>query len=405
MAAKYKILIVDDEYLVRRGLRETVDWSVLDAEIVAECENGRQAIAEVERCRPDLIISDVRMPVMDGLAMAEKLAEMNFDGAVIFYSGYSDFEYVRKAMEYGVSGYVLKPEENDLLTRKAAETIAVLEERRKKSNALQSLSSGAAYIKEIYFRKLEEGVDDRSLRDQLSVLNISLPRSGTVLYGKALRMLDAAFEELYRALLRALDNFKAVGDCSREKFIIVTGLTDADALRECAERLYGECGKNASFACVGLSGAFGADAADLCTAAAQAKAAASPVFEVGGVFSFAEAGMRGGKKLKKIAEDALALIVAHYSEKITVKWAADKLFISESHLMHEFKEETGATFNECLTYYRIAKAKELLAQGKMRINEIAAAVGFADGRYFGQVFKERVGITPSEYIDLIHEES
>ena len=404
MAAKYKILIVDNEYLVRRGLRETVDWSVLDAEIVAECENGRQAIAEVERCRPDLIISDVRMPVMDGLAMAEKLAEMNFDGAVIFYSGYSDFEYVRKAMEYGVSGYVLKPEENDLLTRKAAETIAVLEERRKKSNALQSLSSGAAYIKEIYFRKLEEGVDDRSLRDQLSVLNISLPRSGTVLYGKALRMLDAAFEELYRALLRALDNFKAVGDCSREKFIIVTGLTDADALRECAERLYGECGKNASFACVGLSGAFGADA-DLCTAAAQAKAAASPVFEVGGVFSFAEAGMRGGKKLKKIAEDALALIVAHYSEKITVKWAADKLFISESHLMHEFKEETGATFNECLTYYRIAKAKELLAQGKMRINEIAAAVGFADGRYFGQVFKERVGITPSEYIDLIHEES
>ena len=404
MAAKYKILIVDDEYLVRRGLRETVDWSVLDAEIVAECENGRQAIAEVERCRPDLIISDVRMPVMDGLAMAEKLAEMNFDGAVIFYSGYSDFEYVRKAMEYGVSGYVLKPEENDLLTRKAAETIAVLEERRKKSNALQSLSSGAAYIKEIYFRKLEEGVDDRSLRDQLAVLNISLPRSGTVLYGKALRMLDAAFEELYRALLRALDNFKAVGDCSREKFIIVTGLTDADALRECAERLYGECGKNASFACVGLSGAFGADA-DLCTAAAQAKAAASPVFEVGGVFSFAEAGMRGGKKLKKIAEDALALIVAHYSEKITVKWAADKLFISESHLMHEFKEETGATFNECLTYYRIAKAKELLAQGKMRINEIAAAVGFADGRYFGQVFKERVGITPSEYIDLIHEES
>lgn len=404
MAAKYKILIVDDEYLVRRGLRETVDWSVLDAEIVAECENGRQAIAEVERCRPDLIISDVRMPVMDGLAMAEKLAEMNFDGAVIFYSGYSDFEYVRKAMEYGVSGYVLKPEENDLLTRKAAETIAVLEERRKKSNALQSLSSGAAYIKEIYFRKLEEGVDDRSLRDQLAVLNISLPRSGTVLYGKALRILDAAFEELYRALLRALDNFKAVGDCSREKFIIVTGLTDADALRECAERLYGECGKNASFACVGLSGAFGADA-DLCTAAAQAKAAASPVFEVGGVFSFAEAGMRGGKKLKKIAEDALALIVAHYSEKITVKWAADKLFISESHLMHEFKEETGATFNECLTYYRIAKAKELLAQGKMRINEIAAAVGFADGRYFGQVFKERVGITPSEYIDLIHEES
>lgn len=404
MAAKYKMIIVDDEYLVRRGIRETIDWSALDVEIVAECENGKQAIAAVERFQPDLIISDVRMPVMDGLAMAETLAERKFDGAIIFYSGYSDFEYVRKAMEYGVSGYVLKPEENEQLTKKTAETIAALEERRKQSNALQSLASGASYIKEIYFHKLEEGVDDQSLRDQLSVLNIFIPDSGTVVYGKALRILDAAFENFYHALMRSLENFKAVGYLSREKFLIVTGLIDLEALRECAERLFGECGNNTSFACIGLSDAFGLDIS-LCTAVARAKAAASPVFEVGGVFFYSEEGMRGGKQLKKIVEDAIALIVEHYSEKITVKWVADKLFISESHLMHEFKEETGATFNECLTYYRIAKAKELLSQGKMRINEIAAAVGFSDGRYFGQVFKERVGITPSEYIDLIHEKN
>ena len=92
------------------------------------------------------------------------------------------------------------------------------------------------------------------------------------------------------------------------------------------------------------------------------------------------------------------------AEKVTVKWAAEKLFVSESHLMHEFKVETGKTFNDCLKYYRIAKAKELLKQGTMRVNEIAAAVGFSDGRYFGQVFKEQVGVTPSEYAELIHEE-
>ena len=66
--------------------------------------------------------------------------------------------------------------------------------------------------------------------------------------------------------------------------------------------------------------------------------------------------------------------------------------------MHEFKAETGITFNDCLKRYRIAKAKELLSEGNMRINEVALAVGFSDSRYFAKIFKETTGKSPGEFM-------
>ena len=66
--------------------------------------------------------------------------------------------------------------------------------------------------------------------------------------------------------------------------------------------------------------------------------------------------------------------------------------------MHEFKENVGKTFNECLTEYRIMKAKEFLLKGSYRVNEVAVMVGYQDVKYFGQVFKEMVGMTPSQFL-------
>ena len=83
---------------------------------------------------------------------------------------------------------------------------------------------------------------------------------------------------------------------------------------------------------------------------------------------------------------------------MTVSIVADELYVSESYLMHLFKDTLGMTFNECLTNYRIMMAKRLLLKGSYRINEIANLVGYNDVKYFGQVFKKIVGCTPSDFI-------
>ena len=153
---------------------------------------------------------------------------------------------------------------------------------------------------------------------------------------------------------------------------------------------------------VGVSDVYDNQTVTVVDAVVQAKKSASRVLPVGGVYR-GEDIYKSGDKSKRIVDEALALIYEHYPEKITIKWVADKLFVSESHLMHEFKVETGTTFKDCLKQYRIAKAKELFQKGDMRISEVAEAVGIPVVRYFGQVFKEQVGKTPTEYVEFLHE--
>ena len=152
---KYGMLIVDDEYLVRRGVRETIDWQAIDVEIVGEATNGKQGLEAAIRLRPDVIFTDIRMPVMDGLEMIEKLKEADYDGAIIIYSGYQDFEYARKALEFGVVTYLLKPFNNQDLVNKVREALAELEEKRKRSKIIGQYERNLPLLKELFQEMLK----------------------------------------------------------------------------------------------------------------------------------------------------------------------------------------------------------------------------------------------------------
>ena len=120
-----KILIVDDEYIMRQGLRYMIQWEEEGYQIVGEAVNGKEALERIEELKPHMILCDIVMPVMDGVDFAAVVHKMYPQIQIIILSGYDKFEYVKQACLNGVSDYILKPSLNpDVLRctlRKAAE--------------------------------------------------------------------------------------------------------------------------------------------------------------------------------------------------------------------------------------------------------------------------------------------
>lgn len=105
----YKLLIVEDEEIIRHGIIRSIPWDDLGYEIIGQVTNGKEAIDFVEANCPDVILTDVRMPVMDGLEMSSQINSRYPEVKIIILSGYSDFEYARDAIRFKAFDYLLKP--------------------------------------------------------------------------------------------------------------------------------------------------------------------------------------------------------------------------------------------------------------------------------------------------------
>lgn len=111
----YTLIIVEDEYIIRKGLVHTIDWFELGFKVIGEAEDGVEGLRLIKELKPDLIITDIRMPNKNGLDMiAEAKKTVNFESIIL--TSYSHFDYAKEAITLGVSSYVLKPiDEKELL--------------------------------------------------------------------------------------------------------------------------------------------------------------------------------------------------------------------------------------------------------------------------------------------------
>ncbi|HEY9575601.1 MAG TPA: response regulator [Lachnospiraceae bacterium] len=103
------IVIVEDEFRIREGLGKLINRLNLGFQVVGEAENGIEGLKMIQDLRPDLVITDIRMPKMDGLEMIEKTRQMRIDNIFVILSGYEEFSYAQKAISLGVREYLLKP--------------------------------------------------------------------------------------------------------------------------------------------------------------------------------------------------------------------------------------------------------------------------------------------------------
>ena len=126
-----KVLIVEDELYVRKGIVLTVDWAALDCMVVGEAANGEEGVEAALRYNPQIIVTDIRMPRMDGITMANRIREILPECRIIFLSAYSEIDYYKAAIALKAVRYLDKPIEPELLRAVITEAVAECEQLRR----------------------------------------------------------------------------------------------------------------------------------------------------------------------------------------------------------------------------------------------------------------------------------
>lgn len=103
-----RVLIVDDEVLVRIGIKHSIAWEQNGFELIGEASDGKEALEMIQKLAPDIVILDINMPVLNGIEVLRELKEQKYKGKVIVLTCFNEIEYARSAMKYGASDYVLK---------------------------------------------------------------------------------------------------------------------------------------------------------------------------------------------------------------------------------------------------------------------------------------------------------
>lgn len=522
----YSMLIVEDERWEREGLVELWAWDELAIEIAGTAVDGIDGYEKALQLRPDIIITDIRMPGLTGLEMVKKIRPELPDVRVVVLTGYSDYEYTREAITLHADDYVLKPIEEDDLRRTMLQVVRKCESiqaRRMEEQemmqrvqlgeqiALEKMLSDLLYnrgdagqlVRELQEKdelllsagfavyaiaptvlisktalrriiaqpcyivgctELENGLavvvplglggsemndeeEDQLLLDrlikhwendvlQLPTIGAGEPVTSLALAGKALRqalnaahygvfygelgVVTAAMEEEARQRFNARSHkfLSEWQELSRQLKLHMLSLQDnlgSDVLERMFE-LLGECrgaGKeyissllstllldlslledeqqttSSKYQAHELLGMKRLD--ELCERVQAAVAAI-----------FAKVETKRMHKDDYIVDKAIRLIEGKYgAHELCLTMLAEEVFVSPNHLGMLFKKATGVTVLQYITGVRMQKAEELLRTTKRKVAEVAEQVGIPNHSYFSTVFKQKHGMSPGEYQELM----
>lgn len=205
---KYKVLLIDDEPSALEGMQLWIDWEELGFELCGTCGNGREGLRLMKQLQPDLVITDVNMPLMNGLEMIEAWQQQDaVRPKFVILSGYSEFEYARTAISYGISHYLLKP----VFPEEAAEELREIhqeleqEESRRTIHEIASEEEVAVLIRALLYGKkaepvLQELLDGLPGFQGIGAWNLCLIQTAPELYAE-LRGRAAALLTAYLAMV------------------------------------------------------------------------------------------------------------------------------------------------------------------------------------------------------------
>jgi len=500
----YNVLLVDDEPFITEGLIDAVDWSAFGLEVVGSAENGKRALELLRQVPADVLITDISMPVMDGLTLIRQARELLPGLTVIILSGYNEFDYLKEGMRLGIENYLLKPVNFNELRSTLSAAVDKLNAARPerafgedeigilRDNVMKRWLTGRIGPAELAERldllgirltkpysavsvvrfsgDEREGYDeaerllageevvlfrDTEGDDAIAVFGMDDPELGRKLAEKKLLALSEAGEgrirvalggakptaaagESYEQARRALQLFliapdRRYIDCdslpSASAISLPEGVLEWDAYaRDFVAKDKPELLRRigADFAAIRAAAdpmrAKGAaveliirmkletdklnrpDAAEAYRSALDLAVGAESPGELEEAVTAAatySVDSFAGEDMSPVVKQVLRHIQEHYAEPMTLKSLGQMYHIHPNYLGQLFHKQTGETFADYINKYRIGKAKELLLESPLKVNEIARQVGYWEIGYFYKQFKKHVGIVPSEYKGLI----
>lgn len=347
----YKILISDDEFLIRAFLRKIIGEHFPQCEICGEAEDGTVGLGIAKSVLPDIIITDICMTEMDGLEMVERLSALSRRPQIIILTAHRDFSYAKKAIDLGVSGFILKP-------TKAAEVIEQVEIAIKKienEKMTHTHENDTAYI--LYkIHMLKSKLIDAILSQNSNAVKVSLEQ----IFDEANQLPPDCGEQLrnvYNDI--ASDMYSQCDACGNRSLNPnnVFGVQACVADLNMSLELFSNCVMNALEAL--------------------------------------PSNIEMSARIKKI----ISYIENNFDKNISAQDIADYIHVSPSYLSKFFKQKTGKSPVDFTNEYRINIAKQMIDSCEYRMYEISEKVGFENAHYFAKVFRKYTGMTPSEYMN------
>lgn len=385
-----KILFVDDDAIARRNMARRIDWKAFGWDLVYTARDGVDALEYIKGDRPNVIISDIKMPIMDGIEMARIARDYYPDLFFIFLSGYKEFEYAKQALALNAVDYMNKPVNNETL-------IEVIRRAEKKclqaQNVNQILYEKYPLIKRQYISKLMQDnfreADDAIFR----AFDVNIAGGlGMVLFldfgkdtpadalncQKYLQTLcNVLTKQYYGSLFLCMDNLQL--------FIIYTlpDCKDPRRFTEEAEKLkkHINCCLSSNLNITGTfyQGSIMKTLNDLyasCQAAMQAK---------------------NSKMYTLLSQIKRCIEEQYQNPDLSLVTIARQFNINHCYLTSLYKDQFGINLYDYLVHVRMEKAGKLLRTSDMKSYEIAEATGYRNSQYFSASFKKYYGCTVKEF--------
>jgi len=407
----FKAVIVDDERRIRDGMKKLINWEDHGFVIIGQAGDGIEALEICRNEKPSLVITDIKMPRMDGLTLTSELKKIDRSISIIILSGYNDFSYAKQALKYGVENYLLKPVNKSELCKELDKIrYDIMSMLSHEKEVMQDIAN----LKNLFLIMLingdlskEEAFGDPSnrnigLENAKSLCVCIMDITGCTIHNNEMAKPD---ESLKRSMIRnemeellGATKSKHICEYSKGHYCILIKSIDVplktEQLVEDSQKIVNTVKKHCGINPIIAIG-------DIVTSVTDLKASYNRAASLLDMRSSSGSSENVLYKLPSNSSadiiEILMFINKHYAEELSLKKLAEVFFIDPAYLGQLLKKETGEYFFELLNKIRVENSKKYLQDNIYSIQRISEIVGYKNMDHFYKNFKGIVGKNPADY--------